>query len=174
MCPPMDRMVELIGSRALFALLVLLLIAFVRITALWGRPKRRATRTEFPPPIGAKVIVWVSLAFWMLLVFASLDLGMYWLAALFVLGPLYMLWRWPETISIDELRIFQSAWCHQEVSMLWEEIASIETSKSRDVLLLRSRNGQKVKISTSQVAAEELIREIKRHTGYDIKVQGPF
>jgi hypothetical protein len=117
-------MFELIGSHALFALFVLLLIALVRITSLWGRPKRRATITEFPPPLGAKVIVWVSLAFWMLLVYASLDVGMYWLAAFFVLGPLYTIWRWPETISIDELRIFQSAWCRHEVSMLLEEIAS--------------------------------------------------
>jgi hypothetical protein len=164
-------MFELIGSRVVFALFVLLLIALVRITSLWGRPKRRATRTEFPPPLGAKLIVWISLAVWMLLVVAPLGVGLYWLAALLMLGPLYTVWRWPETISIDELRIFQSAWCHPEVSILWEEIASIEVSKSGDVLVLRSHNGEKIRISTSQVAANELFQEIKRHTSYDIKVE---
>jgi hypothetical protein len=117
------------------------------------------------------VIVWISLAVWMLLVVAPLGVDMYWLVALLMLGPLYTLWRWPETISIDELRIFQSAWCRPEVSMLWEEIASIEVSKSGDVLVLRSHNGEKIKISTSQVAANELFQEIKRHTSYDIKVE---
>lgn len=37
-----------------------------------------------------------------------------------------MLPRWPETISIDEMRIHQSAWCHRDVSILWQDIVAID------------------------------------------------
>ena len=81
-----------------------------------------------------------------LLVFAALDVGMGWLAALFVLGPLYRVWRWPETIAIDELLIFQSAWYHQELAV--EEIASIEVSKiSRYVGAKGSHTGPPLKFN---------------------------
>ncbi len=48
------------------------------------------------------------------------------LAALFALGSIFMLPRWPETISIDEMRIHQSAWCHRDVSILWQDIVAID------------------------------------------------
>jgi hypothetical protein len=47
--------------------------------------------------------------------------------------------------------------------MRWEEIASI--SKSRDVVVLRGQCGHKIKISTFEVGADELLAGIKRHTG---------
>lgn len=99
----------------------------------------------------------------MMLLFAPLNLGMYWLAALFALGPAYTLWRWPETISIDELRICRYAWCHRKVSVRWQEISSIY--KSRDVLVLRGLNGDKIKISALQVGADQLFAEIKAAYG---------
>jgi len=164
----MNRLAQRIDSHALSALFFALLGTLVAITSALGKPKRLATTTDFPPPLGARLIVWASLAVWMMLLFAPLDLRMYWLAALFALGPAYTVWRWPETISIDELHISQYAWCHPRVSMRWEEIASI--SKSRDVLVLRGRSGNKIKISRLQVGADELFGEIKRHIGIDIRL----
>ena len=164
---PMDQVAQQVGSDTLRALFFGLLVALVVITSALGKPKRRATTTDFPPPFGAKLIVWASLAVWMILLFAALAPGMNWLAALFALGPAYTIWRWPETISIDELQICRNAWCHPRVSMRWQEIASI--SKSRDVLVLRGLNGDKIKISTLQVGAAELFAEIRRHTGIDVR-----
>ena len=135
-------------------------------------------QNHFPPPLKVKLIAWVSLALWMLLLFAPLDLGMYWLAALFALGLVYTVWRWPDTISIDELQIGQSAWCRPRMSMLWEEIASVEVSKSEfgDALVLRGRSGDQIKISALQVGIDVLIEEIKRHTRIpcDIEVRRPL
>jgi hypothetical protein len=160
---PLGQVSQQVGSDTLRALFFGLLVALVVITSALGKPKRRATTTDFPPPFGAKLIVWASLAVWMMLLFAPLNLGMYWLAALFGLGPACTIWRWPETISIDELQIFRHAWCHPKVSMQWQEIASI--SRSRDVLVLRGLNGDKIKISTLQVGADELFAEIGQHSG---------
>ena len=165
---PLGQVSQQVGSDTLRALFFGLLVALVVITSALGKPKRRATTTDFPPPFGAKLIVWASLAVWMMLLFPPLDLGMYWLAALFGLGPAYTIWRWPETISIDELQIFRHAWCHPKVSMQWQEIASI--SKSRDVLVLKGLNGDKIRISTLQVGADELFAEIRRHTGIDVRL----
>jgi hypothetical protein len=164
----MERLDQLIGSHALSFLFFAALVALVVVTSVLGKPKRRVTTTDYPPPFGAKLIVWASLAVWIMLLVPPLDLRMYWLAALFALGPAYTIWRWPKTISIDELQICQYAWCHPKVSMRWEEIASI--SKSHDVLVLRGRSGSKIKISTLQVGTDELIGEIKRHTGIDVRL----
>ena len=102
----------------------------------------------------------------MMLLFSPLDLGMYWLAAVFAIGPAYTIWRWPETISIDELQISRFAWCHPRVSIRWDEIESI--SESRDVYVLAGRSRTAIKISIYQVGADELLREIVRHTGINI------
>jgi hypothetical protein len=131
-----------------------------------AKPRQCISKTIFPPPLGVKLMAWGSLALWMLLLFAPLDLGMYWLAAIFALGLVYTVWRWPDTISIDELQIFQSVWCRPRVSMLWEEIASVEVSKSQfgDALVLRGRSGGQIRISALQVGVDVLIEEITRHT----------
>ena len=163
----MERLAQLIGSHALSFLFFGALVALVVITSILGKPKRRAATTDFPAPLGAKLIVWASMAVWMMLLFAPLDLGMYWLAALFAFGPTYTIWRWPETISIDELQISRSAWCHPRVSVRWDEIESISTF--RDVFVLRGRRGDKIRISRLQVGADELYREIVRHTGIDVR-----
>jgi hypothetical protein len=81
----MDRLAQLIESPAFFALLV----ALVLITSALGKPKRLPTTTDFPPPLGAKLIVWASMVVWMMLLFAPLDLGLYWLAALFARPSLH-------------------------------------------------------------------------------------
>jgi hypothetical protein len=52
--------------------------------------------------------------------------------------------------------------------MRWEEIAS--TSRSCDVVVLRGQCGDKIKISPLQVGADELLAQIKRHTGIDVRV----
>jgi hypothetical protein len=165
---PIDRGSQPIGSDVLSFLFFGALGALVVITSILGKPKRRAATTDFPAPFGAKLIVWASMAVWTMLLFAPLDLGMDWLAALFALGPAYTIWRWPETISIDELQISRSAWCHPMVSIRWDEIASI--SESRDVFVVRSQNGDKIRISTLQVGADELFGEIMRHTGIDVRL----
>lgn len=164
----MERLAQLIDSHTLSALFFGLLVILVVVTSALGRPKRRATTTDFPPPLGAKLIVWACLAVWMMLLFAPLSLGMYWLAALFALGPAYTFWRWPETISIDELQICRYAWCHRRVSVRWQEISSIY--KSRDVLVLRGLNGDKIEISALQVGADQLFSEIRRHTGVEVRL----
>jgi hypothetical protein len=87
---------------------------------------------------------------------------MYWLAAIFALGPAYTIWRWPESISIDELQICQHVWCRPTVSIRWKEIAAI--SESRDTVVLTGQGGEKIKISTLQVGVDELFAEIRRHT----------
>lgn len=162
----MGRLFETIPSRVLSLLFFSLLAALVVITWALGKPRRNASTIDFPPPLGVKLIVCGSLAFWILLLFAPLDLGMYWLAALFALGSVYTIWHWPETISIDDLRIHQSAWCHPKVSILWAEITSIEISSSGNVMVLRRRSGGKVTISSLQVGVVELIGEIRRRTGW--------
>ena len=98
----MGRLSQLISPQALF---FEALVALVVITSLLGRPKRLATSTDFPAPLGAKLIVWALMVFWMILLVAPLASGMYWLAAIFAIGPAYTIWRWPDTISIDELQI---------------------------------------------------------------------
>ena len=162
----MERLAQLIGSHTLSFLFSAALAALVVITSILGRPKRLASSTEFPAPLGAKLINWALMAVWMMLLFAPLDLGMYWLAALFALGPAYTIWRWPETISIDELQISRFAWCHPRVSIRWDEIESI--SESRDVFVLRGRSGTAIRVSTYQVGAAELFGQIARHTGLTV------
>lgn len=159
----MERLAQLIGSHALSILFFGALAALVVITSILGKPKRRAATTDFPAPLGVKLIAWASMAVWLMLLFAPLDLGLYWLAALFALGPAYTIWRWPETISIDELQISRSAWCHPKVSIRWEEIESLSTF--RDTFVLSGRSGDKIKISRIQVGADELFREIVQHSG---------
>jgi hypothetical protein len=141
------------------------LVLFVLISAALARPRRRFTLTEYPPPLGVRFIAWACMAIWALLIAAPLDLGMYCLAALFAPGPLYTLWRWPETISTDDLRIHQSAWCHRDKSLLWQEVAAIELSGYGDSLVLRGRSGEKIGVSATQVGSAQLIDEITRRTG---------
>jgi len=143
------------------------LVALVVITSKLGRPKRRAASTDFPAPLGAKLIAWALMAVWMLLLLAPLGVGMYWLAAIFAIGPAYTIWRWPETISIDELQVSRFAWCHATVSMRWDEIESI--CASRDVFVLRDRSGTTIKVSIYQVGVDELVREVVRHTGIEFQ-----
>lgn len=158
-------MEEHLQTELLRALLFGGLVLLVVITQLLASPKRRGATLRFPPPLGVRFIAWASLAMWALLIIGPLDLGMYWLAALFAPGPLYTIWRWPETISIDEFRIHQSAWCHSDVSMQWNEIASIELSNAGDSLVLRNHSGDRIGVSASQVGADELIAEIEERTG---------
>ena len=103
------------------------------------------------------------MALWMMLRAAALGVGLYWLAAIFTIGPAYTIWRWPETISIDELQISRFAWCHPRASIGWREIESI--SAFRDVFVLRGQSGVEIRISKYQVGVDELVREIVRHTG---------
>jgi hypothetical protein len=137
----------------------------VAITSVFAKPKRLAASVEFPPPWGAKVVTWAVLGFCLLLLLASVEVQYYWLAVLFGLCPLYSIWRWPETIQIDEFRIHSSAWCHRDVSMLWSEIESIKLGRSGDSVTLHSRSGVKIAISASQVGADQLSAEITRRTG---------
>lgn len=118
-----------------------------------------------PAPLGVKVIAWAALGFWLVLLLASVGVQYYWLAVLLIFGPLYTIWRWPETIQIDELRIYSSAWCHRDVSMLWNEIESIKLGRSGDFVILRTQSGDKIAISASQVGADQLSAEITRRTG---------
>ena len=146
------------------------LCALVVVTSILGRPKRLANSTDFPAPFGAKLISWALIAIWMMLIVASAGVGMYWLAAVFAIGPAYTIWRWPETISIDELQISRFAWCHPRVSIRWEEIESI--NESRDVFVLKGRNATKIRFSIYQVGAAELVREIIRHAGIKLSISG--
>jgi hypothetical protein len=147
------------------ALIWLALVLFVALSAALGKPRRRATTIEFPPALGARFIAWASMAMWAVLILPALDLGMYWLAGFFALGPLLTLWRWPETISTDDLRIHQSAWCHRDISILWPEVTAIELSGYGDSLVVRGRHGAKIGISASQVGSRQLLDEITRRTG---------
>jgi len=158
----MEQLAQQIGSHAVSSLFFGALVVLVVITSILGKPKRHATTTDFPAPLGAKLIVWASMIVWAMLVFAPLDLGMYWLAALLALGPAYTIWRWPETISIDEWQISRYAWCRRTISIRWNEIESISTR--RDGVVLRGRSGNKIRISSLQVGANELFGEITRHT----------
>jgi hypothetical protein len=157
---------QLISPEILHVFLFGALLALVIITSILGRPKRLATSTDFPAPLGAKLIAWALMTLWIMLLVAALGVGMYWLAAVFAIGPAYTIWRWPETISIDELRISRFAWCHPTVSIYWHEIESI--SASRDVFVLRGRSGAAIRISIYQVGTHDLVREIERHTGIDV------
>ena len=142
------------------------LVALVIITSILGRPKRLATSTDFPAPLGAKLIVWALMTLWMMLLVVAVGVGIYWLAAIFAIGPAYTIWRWPETISIDELQISRFAWCHPRVSIRWDEIESIFAA--RDMYVLKGRGGTAIRISIYQVGADELVREIARHTGINV------
>jgi hypothetical protein len=166
MYPAMDELTRLISHEIFRLIFFGGLVALVIVTSILGRPKRLATSTDFPAPLGAKLIAWALMALWVMLLVAALGVGMYWLAAIFALGPAYTIWRWPETISIDELQISRSAWCHPRVSIRWDEIQSI--SESRDVFVLKGRSGTAIRISSYQVGAAELAREIVRHTGIDV------
>lgn len=162
----MEQLAQHLGSHAASALFFAALGALVVITSILAKPKRHPTTTDFPAPLGAKLIVWTSMMVWAMLVVAPLGLGMYWLAALFAVGPAYTIWRWPETISIDEWQISQYAWCRPKVSIPWNEIESI--SKHHDGVVLRGRGGKKIRISCLQVGANELFGEIARHTGLTV------
>ena len=159
----MAGLTQLISPEILHAFLVCALLALVVITSILGRPKRLATSTDFPAPLGAKLIAWALMTLWIMRLVAALGVSVYWLAAIFAIGSAYTIWRWPETISVDELQISRFAWCHPRVSIRWDEIESI--SKSRDVFVVRGRSGNAIRISTYQVGADELAREIVRHTG---------
>jgi len=166
MYPPMEELTQRISHEIFRICFFGALIALVVITSILGRPKRLATSTDFPAPLGAKLIAWALITLWMMLLVAALGVRMYWLAAIFAIGPAYTIWRWPETISIDELQISRYAWCHPRVSIRWNEIESI--FDSRDVFVLRGQTGAAIRISTYQVGAAELAREIGRHTGIDV------
>jgi hypothetical protein len=161
------KALELVVSHGASALATFALVLLVVITAGLAHPRQRATTIEYPAPLGARIITAMLMGLWILLIFAPLDLGMYWLAALFAPGPLYTLWRWPETISIDELRIHQSAWCHRDVSILWAEVESIKLGGHGDSLVLRGRSGERIEVSSLQVGSEELLEEITRRTGLE-------
>jgi hypothetical protein len=137
------------------------LVLLVVLTSVLGKPKRRGATTHFPPPLGAKMIVWASLGLWIFLLLGPIAIGMYWLAALFALGPAYTIWRWPETIEVDEFQVSQCAWCHPRVSIRWEDITSI--ARAGDYLVLQGQNGDKIKISDLQVGADQLFAEIMQH-----------
>ena len=162
----MAQLAERISPHELSLLFFGALVALVVITSILGRPKRLATSTDFPAPLGAKLIAWALMALWIMLLAAALGVGMYWLAAILTAGPTYTIWRWPEAITIDELQISRFAWCHPRVSIRWDEIESI--SGSRDVFVLRGRSRTTIRISMYQVGARELAREIARHTGVDV------
>lgn len=162
----MARLAQLVSSHELALLFFGVLVAMVVITSKLGRPKRSATSTDFPAPFGAKLIAWSLLALWMMLLVAALGVGMYWLAAVFAIGPAYTIWRWPETMSIDDLQISRFAWCHPRVSIRWDEIESI--SASRDTFVLRGRSGAAIRISIYQVGADELVQETVRHTRINV------
>jgi hypothetical protein len=87
------------------------------------------------------------------LILGLLAVQYYRLALALALGPAYTVLRWPETIQIDELRIQRSAWFHRDISMLWSEIESIRLGRSGDSVVLRSRNGDRIAISASQVGS---------------------
>src|SRR5215472_16956129 len=103
------------------------------------------------------------MALWMMLRAAALGVGLYWLAAIFTIGPAYTIWRWPDTISIDELQISRFAWCHPRASIGWHEIECI--SAFPDVFVLRELSGVEIRSSKCQVGVEELVQEIVQHTG---------
>ncbi|HTS36793.1 MAG TPA: hypothetical protein VMH04_14050 [Candidatus Solibacter sp.] len=159
----MARLAQLVSSHELSLLFFGALVALVIVTSILGRPKRLAGLVEFPAPLGAKLIAWALMALWMLLLVAALGVGMYWLAAVFAIGPAYTIWRWPATISIDEWQVSRFAWCHPRVTIRWNEVESI--SASRDTFELKGRSGAVIRISIYQVGADELMREIVRQTG---------
>ena len=142
-----------------FGVLVLLVV----VTSILGKPKRRGTTTLFPPPLGAKLIAGASLGLWIFLLLGPIAIGMYWLAALFALGPAYTIWRWPETIAVDQFEVSRYAWCHPRVSIRWEDITSV--ARAGDYLVLQGQNGDKIKISDLQVGADQLFAEIMQHAG---------
>jgi hypothetical protein len=144
-----------------FAALAFLVV----ITSLLAKPQKSILGTEFPPPLGARLIAWRSVGAWLVLGLAAFAVGWLLLSILFALAPLYTLWRWPESISIDELRIHQSAWGRRDVSLGWRDVKSIELSKGGDTLLLRGDHGEMIGISASQVGVNTLLAEITRRTG---------
>ncbi len=143
----------------------LVLVLLVAITSYLARPKKDILGTRFPAPLGARLIAWGSVGVWIMLALAAWDVGWRPVAVAFALGPLYTLWRWPEQIMIDELRIHQSAWCRRDVSILWTDVKTIELSRGGDSILLRGHNGETIGVSASQVGVDLLTGEITRHTG---------
>ncbi len=157
---------DLIKTELLPPLIFGALVLLVVLTAVLGRPKRLPVGVEFPAPFGARLICWAQLVLWTLLILAPIELGWYWLAAVLALGPIYTLYRWPETISITEWEIRQSAWCHADVSIPWTEIETIELSAFGDSLVVRSRDGRKIRVSSLQVGAPTLVSEIEHWSGH--------
>lgn len=144
-----------------FAALAILVV----VTSLLAKPRRGILGTEFPAPLGARLIAWGSVGAWLVLALAAFAVGWRMVATLFALAPLYTLWRWPENISVDELRIHQSAWCRRDVSISWTEVKAIELSRGGDVLLLRGQQGETIRIAASQVGVNTLLAEVTRRTG---------
>lgn len=155
------------------AFLLTALAVFVIVTSRLGRPRRREGITEFPPAWGTRIVLWITIGLWTLMAWASVDVGIYWLAFLLMWGPLLTLWRWPAVICVDEISIRAVAPLRSQVRINWNEIESVTPSAAGDAVIVRSRSGEKIKVPFSQVGAEELVEIISDMTEFKCKYEEP-
>jgi hypothetical protein len=164
---------ELLTTHAIQAVVFGALAALIVLSARLSKPKRQELSTDFPAPVGMRIVLWVVLGLFTMLIIAAFDVGWDWLALIFAVGPLLIIANWPATISINDLHIAQSAWSRRYISILWSEVVSIKLTKSGDALLLTGIAGQKIKISNVQVGINQLISEIARRTGKPVPAWDP-
>ncbi len=160
-------------SHVIQGLLVVVLSLVVITTSKAGKPRVRDGATEYRPAWGTKIVLWITIALWTLMAWASIDVGLPWLAFLLMMGPVLTLWRWPAAIVVDEVRIRAVAPLRGEVSIHWIEVKAVEPSGAGDALIVRSRGGQRIKVPFTQVGAEELVEIIGERTGVDCKYEEP-
>ena len=157
-----DKLLETHLAQGLVALVITLLVT---VSAKYGKVQQGTNGLRFRPSLGTRLVLWMCMGLWAMLILAPLDLGIYWLAYLFAIGPLCMVWRWPATIVIDETSIRAVAPLRSQVRMHWNEVESVDQSAEGDAVILRSRTGEKIKVPSTQIGAEQLFAEIEQHTG---------
>jgi hypothetical protein len=160
----LDELKHFVAGHFIETVFFFALGALVMVTARLARPKRREIATDYPPPFGMSVILWVVVGLFGMLMLAAADVGWTWFGAGLSLGPLIMFANWPMTISVDDIYIQQHAWCRRRITMFWTDITSVALTKNGDAVLLTDHYGQKIKISDVQVGVDQLLAEVSRRT----------
>ncbi len=160
-----DKLAEMSKTELLRVVIGAAIALLVLVSAKLGRPRKREASTEFPPALGTRIVLCAVMLVWVMLILASLDVGMNWLAFIFLGGALWMLWRWPAKIAVNETSIRSLALLRGEVRMYWTEVESISQSSAGDSLVLKSRHGEKISVPNTQVGADELVELIQHKTG---------
>src|SRR5512140_3000820 len=75
-----DKLSDMANTEILPVVVFGAIALLVLITARMGKPRRKEASTEFPPALGTRIVLWLVMLVWAMLILAPLGLGMNWLA----------------------------------------------------------------------------------------------